>query len=105
MAIRRVTTDAAPEQALPRGARLQRGLTQGAKRADPRTHETAAPVFGRRDRKKTLVDIEMDADSDLEEFERNQIEKLRGRGSDDDLDADTELARQATQMDKAPGSL
>jgi len=63
-------------------------------------------VFGRRDRKMTLVDIEMDADSDLEEFERNQIQKLRGRGSEeDDLDEETEFDRQATQMDKAPGSL
>lgn len=48
----------------------------------------------------------MDADSDLEEFERNQVEKLRGGGSlEDSLDADTELGRQATNLDKKPGSL
>lgn len=63
-------------------------------------------MFGRRNTKKTLVDIEMDADSDLEEFEHNnQIEKIRDDDSDDDLDEATEFGRQATQIDKKPGSL
>ena len=106
MAIKRLNTGVEGEQAPHFGGAPGRGLTQKVmKQAAPGTQELSAPVFGAgRSRKKTLVDIEMDADSDLEEFERNQVDKLRG-SAEDDPDAGTELGRQATQLDKKPGSL
>lgn len=88
MAIRRVTTNLPGEQQLVTAASMDRKFTQRIPRqTNKHTNTHEAPQFGgvaRRSTKKALVDIEMDADSDLEDFEmHNQIEKIQNEDSDD----------------------
>jgi hypothetical protein len=106
MAIRRVTADVASGDALQlgkAGARdRNRRVTAGPEIMDKK------PWFGvQRTRKKTLVDIELDADSDLEDFDNNQMMKIRGavREEEEGEDDESELKREPTQIDNKPGSL
>ena len=73
MAIRRVTTaptsDAALQPVPDRARKLTQYGTGGVGKV--RSQQADAPRFGGRRPAKALVDIEMDADSDLEEFERH----------------------------------
>lgn len=112
MAIRRVTTDVASTGVLQPGnggmPSRDRKLTQAAPglRGKPQVAQFGAP----RVRKKTLVDIELDADSDLEDFENNnQMMKIKGAVEEEEEEsgdeADSEIRREASQLDKKPGSL
>lgn len=110
MAIRRVTTDAAGPAALQAGKPTVPGRSRQLTHAPAPGHEKghATHFSVQRTRKKTLVDIELDADSDLEDFDNNQIKKIRGAVEEEresGEDDESELRREATQIDKKPGSL
>ena len=104
MAIRRVTADVARGDALQLGKAAARDRNRRVT-AGPEIMD-AKPRFGvQRTRKKTLVDIELDADSDLEDFDNNQMMKIRAVREEEGEDDESELKREPTQIDNKPGSL
>ena len=112
MQIRRVTTDNGLHQTntLNDSNKYQRERTLTTKRmADDKTSSNDSdflPVFGKRS-KKTLVDIELDADSDLDEFDETINDVVRENvGADYDNDnSTTVLQRKVTRKDDKPSSL